>query len=48
MAGRVLVDDEAFTSGIESMEIVSELERRRALVAEGKDRLLRDVSVGLF
>lgn len=41
-AEKVLVGDEVFTSGIESIEIVSELERRRALVAEGKSRLLRE------
>ena len=42
LAEGVLVDEEAFTSGVESIEVVSELERRRALVAEWKSRLLTE------
>ena len=42
LAERVLVDEEVFTSSKESIEIVAELERRRALVAEGKSRLLSE------
>lgn len=37
---KVLVDEEVFTSSMEGIEVVAELERRRALVAEGKSRLL--------
>lgn len=40
LAERMLVDEEVFTSSIESIEVVSELERRRVLVAKGKSRLL--------
>lgn len=42
LAERVLVDEEVFTSSMESIEVVAELERRRALVAEGKGRLLSE------
>ena len=42
VAERLLVDEEAFISSLESIEIVDELERRRKLVAEGKSRLLTE------
>ena len=37
---RVFVDEKAFTSSIENIEVVGELERRRELVARGESRLL--------
>lgn len=40
LSERVLVDEEVFTNNMESIEAVSELKRCRALVAEGKSRLL--------
>lgn len=42
IAERVLEDDEVFTSSMESIEVVTELERRRTLVAEGKSRVLTE------
>ena len=42
LAERVLEDEEVFVSSIESIEIAMELERRRALVAEGKSHLLSE------
>ena len=40
LAERVLRDEETYTSSMEALEVVAELERRRALVAEAKGRLL--------
>lgn len=42
LADRVLVDEEVYASSKESIEVVTELERRRALVAEGASRLLTE------
>ena len=42
LAERALVDEEVFTSSMESIEVVAELEHRRALVAEGRSRLLSE------
>lgn len=42
LAEKVLVDEEVFTSSMESIEVVTELERRRVRVAEGKGRLLTE------
>ena len=42
LAERVLVDEEVFTSSIESIEVVEELEHRRELVARGESRLLNE------
>ena len=40
LAKRVPRDKETHTSSMEALEVVTELERRRALVAEAKGRLL--------
>ena len=42
LAERVLQDEEVFTSSIENIEVVQELERRRELVAKGESRLLSE------
>ena len=40
LAERVLTDEEAFTSSMECIDVATELERRRDLVADEKSRLL--------
>ena len=42
LAERMLTDDEVFTSSLEAIEVVKELEERRELVAQGKSRLLTE------
>ena len=42
LAERMLVDEEVYTRSKESIEVVTELERRRMFVAEGKNRLLTE------
>lgn len=42
LAAQVLVDEEVFTSSMENIEVVQELERRRSLVERGDSRLLTE------
>ena len=42
LAARVLEDEEVFTSSMENIEVVQELERRRELVEEEESRLLTE------
>ena len=42
VAEMVPSDEEVFTSSMESIEVATELERRRALVTDGKSRLLSE------
>ena len=39
---RVRTDEEVFSASMESIEVATELERRRVLVASGESRLLSE------